>query len=320
MKVLITHKIPETGLDLLKEADIDFVVLKEGAVKKDIIKALKKEAYDGMIVLLTDQIDTSVLDAVGSNMKVIANYAVGYNNIMIDEARERGITVTNTPGVLTETVAEHTVSLICAVSTRVVEADSFLRSGKFKGWEPELFLGVDLNGKKAGILGAGRIGSRVAQILSNGFNMDVLYYDVSPNPSIEKDSGAVRCMSPEEVLRNSDVISVHLPLTPDTHHFLDYKRLKMMKSNAVFVNTSRGSVVCEDSLIEILKNGDIFGAGLDVFENEPDVPKSLMKLNNVILTPHIASASIRTRNLMSKIAATNVVNVLQCGNAINPVN
>ncbi len=319
MHVLITRHIPDAGLQLLRGAGITFDILPDGTKKKHVVRALRKRPYDGMITLLTDAVDMEVLDAVGSDMRVIANYAVGYNNIMVQEAQDRGLIVTNTPGVLTETVAEHTIALICAVATRVVEADTFVRGGRFTGWEPELLLGLDLRGGTLGILGAGRIGSRVAEMAGKGFNMSVCYYDIQANPALEQSVSAQRCDAPEDVLRRSDVISVHLPLTEITYHFLNETRLTYMKPGAILVNTSRGAVIDEEALASALENGTIFGAGLDVFEHEPEVPRRLRRLSNVVLTPHTASASVATRSRMAEMAANNVIAVLQGGSPLNPV-
>ena len=319
MKILVTHHIPDEGLSLLQGQSIETRVLEKKKVQKgDIITALKKEAYDGMITLLTDTIDEEVLNAVGSQMKVIANYAVGFNNIDIQKTKERGIVVTNTPGILTETVAEHTFALILAVATRVVEADVFVRAKKFTGWEPELLLGVDLLGKTLGIIGAGRIGTRVAEI-GKAFGMDIVYHDVQQNTVLEEKTGAVQCGSPEEVMRRASIVSVHLPLNNTTYHCIDEQKLSMMQSDAILVNTSRGAVIDEKALIKVLQERKIFGAGLDVFENEPKVPVALRKLPNVVLTPHTASASIATRGNMAKMAAENVVAVLHGGKAPNEV-
>lgn len=319
MKILITQGIPDEGPALLRGHGIEMHILKKKNIRKNaLIAELKKEAYDGMITLLTDTIDEEVLDAVGSQMKVIANYAVGFNNIDIQKAKERGITVTNTPGVLTETVAEHTFALIFAVATRVVEADSFVRAKKFTGWEPKLLLGIDLSGKTLGIIGAGRIGSRVAEI-GKAIGMKIVYHDVQKNSMLEEKTGAEQCGSPEEVLRKSAVVSVHLPLNDATHHYINADTLSMMQSDAILVNTSRGAVIDEKALIVALQQRKIFGAGLDVFENEPNIPAALRKLPNVVLTPHTASASIATRAKMAKMAAENIIAVLHGGKAPNEV-
>ena len=319
MKVLMTQRIPSAAEERLKGQSIEVKVLKDrGTKKSDIISALKKEPYDGMISLLTDTIDEEVLEAVGANMKVIANYAVGFNNIDVEGAKERDIVITNTPGVLTETVAEHTFGLILAVATRVVEADAFVRAKKFTGWEPELLLGLDLLGKTLGIIGAGRIGTRVAE-LGKAFGMHVAYYDIQKNTILEEKTGAEYCESPETLLRKADVVSVHLPLNEHTHHFIDMQKLTMMKPDAILVNTSRGAVIDESALIKALQENVLFGAGLDVFENEPEVPGALRKLPNVILTPHTASASVGTRNKMAEMAAENVIAILHGSQAPNVV-
>lgn len=303
----------------LREQSIELCVLDKKKVKKgDIISALKKDAYDGMVTLLTDMVDEEVLSVVGSNMKVIANYAVGFNNIDVSKAKEKGIVVTNTPGVLTETVAEHAFALILAAATRVVEADAFVRAKKFTGWEPELLLGVDLLGKTLGIVGAGRIGMRVAE-MGRAFNMRIIYYDVQVNQILEERTEAVRSEDPENLMKNADVISVHLPLNEHTHHFIDAQKLSIMKPNALLVNTSRGAVIDERALIDTLKDKKIFGAALDVFENEPEVPRILRMMPNVVLTPHTASASVETRGKMAKIVAENVIAVLHGGEAANAV-
>ncbi len=319
MKILISQDIPDEGLALLREHAIEMHVLKKKTVRKStLIAALKKEAYDGMITLLTDTIDEEVLDAVGTQMKVIANYAVGFNNIDVQKAKERGITITNTPGVLTETVAEHTFALIFAVATRIVEADAFVRAKRFTGWKPKLLLGIDLSGKTLGVIGAGRIGSRVAEI-GKALGMEIIYHDVQKNKMLEEKTGAEQCGSPEEVLRKSEVVSVHLPLNDMTYHYINAHTLSMMQSNAILVNTSRGAVIDEKALITTLQKQKIFGAGLDVFENEPDVPAALRNLPNVVLTPHIASASITTRAKMAKMVAENIIAVLHGGKAPNEV-
>lgn len=319
MKILVTRRIPDAGLSLLQERGIELRVLEKKQLRKSaFIAALQEEAYDGMITLLTDTIDEEVLNAVGSQMKVIANYAVGFNNIAVDKAKERGIVVTNTPGVLTETVAEHTFALIFAVATRVAEADAFVRARKFAGWEPELLLGVDLLGKTLGIIGAGRIGSRVAEI-GKAFGMEIVYHDMQKNTFLEEKTGAEYCGSPEEVLRRSAVVSIHLPLTDTTYHCIDERKLSLMQSDAILINTSRGPIIDEEALIAVLRQRKIFGAGLDVFEHEPKVPAALRKLPNVVLTPHTASASIGTRGKMAKIAAENVIAVLHGGKAPNEV-
>ena len=318
MRVLITHEIPTIAEALLSEQDIEVVVLSGVVKKRHILKALRAAPCDAILSLLTDTIDAEVFDAAGTSLRIVANYAVGYNNIDLQEAQRRGIIVTNTPGILTETVAEHTMALILAVATRVREADAFVRCGKFTGWEPQLLLGLDLKGKTLGILGAGRIGSRVAQIC-HSFGMHVHYYDTHRNETLEEQTGAKHISVAETLLSAADVVSVHLPLTDMTHHFLNAERLAHLKQTAILVNTSRGSVIDESALIEALKKRALFGAALDVFEYEPEVPKALRRLDNVLLTPHTASASVETRDAMARLAAENILSVLHGGDPQTPV-
>lgn len=319
MDILVTHKIPDSGIVKLQAAGFGINILKGKVTKKRIIKELKGRQYSALLPLLTDEIDEEVIEACGSNVKIIANYAVGYNNINIEVAKKKGIVVTNTPGVLTDTVAEHTIAMILAVSTRIVEADKFVRNGLFKGWEPELLLGQDLKHKTLGIIGAGRIGSRVAEIAYKGFNMDIAYYDIKKNDWIDKNLGAKYYACPEDVFRFSDVVSIHLPLLESTYHFVDRARLLLMKPNAFLVNSSRGKVIDEIALTEALAKKVISGAALDVFEFEPKISSKLKSLQNVVLSPHTASASKQTRSLMSTIAADNIISVLSGDKAINPV-
>lgn len=310
--IYVTRQVPEIGINLLRAAGHTVDVSgKNGVLTHDeLLKALSAKQYDAVLCLLTDTIDAAVFDAAPS-AKIFANYAVGYNNIDVAAAKERGITITNTPGVLTDTVAEYAVSLICAVVKRIAEADRFTRAGKYDGWAPELLLGSDLKGKTLGVLGAGRIGTGVAVRLHKGFEMKVIYNDVKPNEFIEKDAGAVFRATTEEVLKEADVVTVHVPLLPETTHLINAERLALMKKSAYLINTSRGPVVDEAALVEALKKGTIRGAGLDVFEAEPKLAKGLAELENVIITPHIASASEETRGKMSEIAAQNIIDFLK---------
>lgn len=306
--IFITRKIPEVGLSLLtkKGFTVD-VSVKDGVLTKvELTAALKRKPYDGVLCLLTDKIDGEVFDA-APQAKVFANFAVGFDNVDIAEAKKRGITVTNTPGVLTDTVAEHTFALMLAIAHRIAEADAFTRAGKFKGWAPELLLGTDVRGKMLGILGAGRIGSRVAYQGARGFDMKVLYYDVKRNERFEKETGSAFRASVEAVLRESDFVSVHVPLLPETRHLINRERLALMKKTAYLINTSRGPVVDEVALVEALRGGVIRGAALDVFENEPKLAPGLAELSTVVLTPHLASATVETRQAMSRLAAENII-------------
>ncbi len=312
MKVYVTRAIPESGINLLKEAGHEIVVSEKDGVltKEELIAELKKAEYDAVIPLLTDTIDADIFDAVPS-AKIFANYAVGYNNIDVEEAKKRGVTITNTPGVLTNTVAEHTIALMLSITSRIAEADRFTRAGKYDGWAPMLFLGTDLKYKTLGILGAGRIGQRVAHIASRGLGMKVCYYDIKQNEKFEKEYDAQFKSTVDEVLEVADVVTTHVPLLDSTRHLINKESLSKMKPTAYLVNSSRGPVIDESALVEALKGGVIKGAALDVFEDEPALADGLQELDNVVITPHIASATEGTRGKMSEIAAQNIINFLE---------
>ncbi len=306
--IYVTRRIPEEGLAKLRDAGHELDISEKDGVlsKEELLSAVSAKPYDGVLCLLTDAIDASVYDAVPS-AKIFANYAVGFNNIDLEAAKERGITITNTPGVLTDTVAEHTVALMLSITSRIAEGDRLTRAGKYDGWAPMMMLGMDLKGKVLGILGAGRIGGHVAEICSKGLGMSVIYYDINQNADFEAATGASFRATPEEVLREADVVSIHVPLLDSTHHLINAERLALMKPSAYLVNSSRGPVVDEAALVEALKNGTIRGAALDVFENEPALAPGLAELENVVITPHIASATEEARNAMSRIAAENLI-------------
>jgi glyoxylate reductase len=309
--VYVTRKIPDVGITMIKDAGHDVEVSeKDGVLTKEELRgAVATKQYDAVLCLLTDTINAEVFDAVPS-AKIFANYAVGYNNINIDDAKARGVTITNTPGVLTDTVAEYAFSLMLAVAKRIPEADRFTRAGKYKGWAPELLLGSDLKGKTLGILGAGRIGYEVALKAYHGLGMKVIYYDIKPNDILDKEIPCEFKASVEEVLKEADVVSVHVPLLDSTKHLINAERFSMMKKGAYLINTSRGPVIDEEALVEALKDGTIRGAGLDVFEDEPALAPGLAELENVTITPHIASGSEETRGKMSEIAAQNIIDFL----------
>ena len=310
MKILVTKPIPDFGIQMLISEGHEVNIL-DGNRKK-ILKELRNGPYDAMITLLTDDVDEEMM-AAGQSLKIIANYAVGFNNIDLDAAKAHNIYISNTPGVLTNTVAEHTVSMIMAAAARVVEADTFVRNKKFTGWEPQLLLGKDLKGKTLGVVGAGRIGSRVAEIMHKGFGMDIVYTDISRNEWLDKNTSAKFCIAPEDLIKEADVITVHLPLNEHTHHFFGATRLSLLKQSAILVNSSRGPVIDEEALINALENKKIFAAALDVFEFEPKVARRMRKLSNITLSPHTASASEETRNAMSRICAENIINVFGGG-------
>jgi glyoxylate reductase len=311
-QIYVTRHIPTVGIDLLKAAGHTVDVSEKDGVltKEELLGALSQKPYDAVISLLTDAINKEVFDTVPT-AKIFANYAVGYNNISLPDAAAAGVTITNTPGVLTDTVAEFAMSLILAVAKRIPEADAFTREGKYVGWAPELFLGSDLKGKTLGILGAGRIGYEVAMRAHHGFGMKVIYNDIKRGEELEKNTGAEYRETTEDVLKEADVVSIHVPLLPSTEHLMNAERLRMMKPTAYLINTSRGPVIDEVALVEALKTGVIRGAGLDVFEHEPVLAEGLKDLPNAVITPHIASASQETRDAMSRIVAEDVIAFLK---------
>ena len=315
-EVFVTRKIPEEGLKLLKKYCKVYVNPYDRILTKDeIISNLK--GRDGLLCLLTDKIDRDVIFS-NPRLKAISNYAAGYDNIDIKAATERKIPVTNTPDVLTETTAELAWALLFAVARRIVEGDRFTRDGKFRGWAPLLMLGQDISGKTLGIIGAGRIGTAFA-LKSKGFNMKVLYVSRRRNEILEKELNAKK-VDLHTLLKNADFVSLHVPLTSETRHLIGEKELRMMKRNAILVNTSRGAVIDEKALVKALKNKWIFGAGLDVYENEPEVNRELTKLDNVVLEPHIGSATLETRTRMAIMAAENLIISLEGKKSKNCVN
>jgi glyoxylate reductase len=307
MKIFVTRKIPTPGLDLLRK-EFTITVNSDNCVltKEEIIKGIK--GSDGLLCLLTDPIDREVIYA-EPKLKMIASYAVGYDNIDISAATERGIPVSNTPGVLTETTAELTWALLFSVARRIVEGDTFTREGKFKGWEPLLMLGQDVTNKTLGIIGTGRIGTAFA-LKSKGFQMKVIYTDEQRNEQLERKLEAKK-VPLSYLLKESDFVSIHVPLTKATYHLIGEKELKMMKKTAILLNTARGPIIDEAALITALKEHWIFGAGLDVYEHEPKISKELKKLNNVILQPHTGSGTIETRTKMALMAAENLIEGLK---------
>jgi len=318
MKVVVTRQIPEAGIEILKRAGFEVIVSsKDGVLTRDELKEFVKGA-DAILSLLTDKIDAEILEAAGPQLKIVANYAVGYDNIKVDDCKAKNVLVTNTPGVLTETVAEHAIGLLFATAQNIPQADKYTREGKFVGWGPMLFLGTDVRNKTIGIIGLGRIGLEIVKRLRDGFGISFIYYDLKRNEQAEKEFG-VQYVSLEDLMKNSDFVSIHVPLTPETKHLIGDKELRLMKKTAYLINTSRGAVIDEAALVKILQERVIAGAGLDVYENEPKLTEGLVQLDNVILLPHIASASIGTRSKMSEMAATNIVEILSGKPPINPV-
>ncbi len=312
MKIFVTRQIPDKGIVMLREKGYEVEVSQKDGVltKEELIAALSGKNYDAVLSLLTDKVDADVMNAAGAQCKIFANYAVGFDNIDLKTAKEKNLMVSNTPEVLTQTVAEHAMSLMLSIAHRIPEADRFTRAGKYVGWGPMLLLGSDVSGKVLGIVGLGRIGMRVAHHAVRGFGMQVLYYDVKRNEEFEAESGALYRESVDDLLAASDFVSVHAPLLESTRHIINADRLAKMKSTAYLINTSRGPLIDEAALASALKTGVIKGAALDVFENEPKIHTDLLNLENIILTPHIASATEDTRQKMSELAALNIIAAL----------
>lgn len=306
----------ETMAVLKQEVDVQANAEDRVLSKQELISNLRDK--DGAITLLTDTIDTEVLKA-APGLQVVANFAVGFNNVDMDAATRLGVVVTNTPGVLTETTADFAWTLIMAAARRVVEGDNLARSGKFNAWGPKMLLGHDVFGKTLGLIGLGRIGQAVAR-RAKGFNMRVIFYDAEPIPdSVIRELGVER-VALEQLLRSADFISLHVPLLPETKHLLNDRTFAMMKPHCIVVNTSRGPVVEEKALVRALRHGKIAAAGLDVFENEPEIEPELFELDNVVLAPHIASASYETRLKMCNMAAENLLTALKGQRPRNLVN
>jgi glyoxylate reductase len=303
-KVFVTRVIPEKGLKMLREA-ADVRVWEDELPPPREILLKESENVDGLVALLTDRIDTELFDT-AKKLKIVSNYAVGFDNIDLDEASKRGIMVTNTPGVLTDTTADLAFTLLMAAARRIIEADRFVRSGRWKTWGPMLMLGQDIYGAKLGLVGLGRIGYAVAK-RAKGFDMDVMYYDLTRNEKAENELG-LRFVEMEQLLKEADFVSIHVPLTPETRQLINENTLGLMKETAILINTARGPVVDEEALFDALKNNKIAGAGLDVMDPEPpNKDNPLLKLDNVIIVPHIASASIATRTKMAVMAAQNCI-------------
>lgn len=313
-KIFVCREIPDEGLKILrKRRDVKIEIYEKDQVIPRPVLRQRVKGVDIILSILTDRIDEEIMKAAGPKLKMIANYAVGFDNIDLVAAKRRGIVVTNTPGEeISEAVAEHTVALLFSLAHRVVEADGFARAGKYHGWGPQLLLGQDIYGKTLGIIGSGRIGMALARRMHDGFNVKILYTDLKRNDDLEKRYGAVY-RSKRQLLKESDFVSIHLPLLDGTRHYISTRELALMKKTAFLINTARGPIVDEKALTRALIAKKIAGAALDVFECEPliDCDPSdtleLRKLSNVILTPHTASATIGARQAMSRTAAQNIM-------------
>ncbi|MFQ5898284.1 MAG: 2-hydroxyacid dehydrogenase [Candidatus Methylomirabilia bacterium] len=316
-EILISSQLLEEALAMARRAArVDVHTGTQPLPKRDLMQRVKDK--DGLVCLITDAIDAEVLEA-APRLRVVANVAVGFNNIDVAAATARGIAVTNTPEVLTETTADFAWALLMAVARRVAEADQYVRAGKFTQWELMLLLGRDIHGQTLGILGFGRIGRAVAR-RARGFNMRILYHDaVRADQATEQELG-VTWVDKATLLRDSDFVTVHTPLLPETRHLIDAPELKLMKPTAYLINAARGPIVNEAALVQALTEGWIAGAGLDVYEEEPRVHPGLLPLSNVVLAPHIASASHQTRLRMMTLAVENCLAILEGRTPPTPVN
>ncbi|TYB31445.1 MAG: D-glycerate dehydrogenase [Candidatus Mcinerneyibacterium aminivorans] len=306
-KVLVTYEIPENGLEILrKHFEVDINKTDKPLNKEYFKKNISN--YFGVLTMLYDPIDKEVLNRAKDNVKIISNYAVGYNNINIDIARDYGITVCNTPGVLTNATSEIAFGLMISIMRRIVEGDKYVRKNNFNGWRPKLLIGEELKNKTVGIFGMGRIGKAFAK-KCNGFDMNIIYHDRNQlNPEEEKKYNA-KFVSFLELIKKSDIISIHAPLTEETKHSFTEDTFDKMKNGTYIINTGRGAVIKESDLVKALKEKKIKAAGLDVYEHEPEIHNELIDMENVVLLPHIGSASKYAREEMSRMAAQAIVDV-----------
>jgi glyoxylate reductase len=306
--VLVTRRLPPKPMARVTEnLDVDLWE-GDGAMPRDELLARIK-GKRGAITLLTEKVDGELLDAAGPDLVIVANYAVGFDNVVVEECTRRGVLVSNTPDVLTETTADTAWALMMAAARRVAQGDRFLRTREPWIWGPEMLLGQDVHGKVLGIVGFGRIGQALAR-RAGGFGMRVVFHDVAPPPDeVARELGAEE-RTFEEVLEEADFISIHVALTPETRHLFGAEQFRSMKETAVVVNTSRGPVIDEAALAEALADGELFAAGLDVFENEPEVHPRLLELENAVIIPHLGSATVETRDAMGFLAVENLMKAL----------
>ncbi|MBR0078838.1 MAG: D-glycerate dehydrogenase [Synergistaceae bacterium] len=307
-KVFVTRRMHNTVMKLLGNiCEYDVTPDDRSATREEILNAVKN--YAVIITMLNDNIDAEVINAAGSDLKLIANYGVGFNNIDVKAANDKGIYVSNTPDVLTDATADLAWTLLFAAARRVIEGDNIVRTSTFE-WAPKYMLGYDVTGKTLGIIGAGRIGANMGRKAALGFNMKVLYYGRHNSSSLDSVGGTRTGL--EELLERSDFVSIHLPLTPGTRHLIGANELSKMKPDGILINTSRGPVVDEKALVDALSRHVIAGAGLDVYENEPQVEETLKTLQNVVLLPHVGTATFGTRIEMGKLIIRNIEDVFAC--------
>ncbi|HLD91936.1 MAG TPA: D-glycerate dehydrogenase [Patescibacteria group bacterium] len=317
MKIFVTRKIPGNLEPLKSGNEVTVSEFDRPLTPEELIERGKE--VDALLSLLTDKIDGEVMDAIGPQLKIISNYAVGFDNINIDEATDRGIVVCNTPcEEVDEAVAEHTWALMAALTRRIVEADEATRRGMYKGWEPDIFLGSSLIGKTLGIVGLGGIGSMVAR-RATGYKMNIIYNKRTRDTESEQKLGLKFC-NLDELLAISDIVTLHVPLTDETRHMINKETLLKMKKGSFLINTARGPIVDEHDLVESLRSGHLSGAALDVYDNEPNIDPELIGMPNVITTPHIASATYEAREAMAKLAVSGIIDTLTSKEPINIVN
>ncbi len=319
MKILVTRKIPGDHIQKLTDAGHVVVVseFSRPLTQEELVEKIK--GMDAVITLLTDRVDGDLIDVAGPQLKIISNYAVGFDNVDLKAASDRHVLVTNTPcDEVNEAVAEHTIALLLNLARRISEADRSVREGAYKGWEPDIFLGHNLKGKNLGIIGLGRIGTMVARF-AKAFDMTILYTKKEEDRQIEKELGA-KFVSLDELLNLSDFVSLHVPLTDDTRHMINASALSKMKKGAFLINTARGQVVEERALIDSLRSGQLGGAALDVFDNEPNLSPELIGLPNIILTPHIASGTIEARHMMGELAVGAILDLTKNKKPVNLLN
>lgn len=305
-KIYVTYPIDFPEFDALVRSDrFEVTVSKKSRVLTYAELMESVDGYDALVTQLSDKVDSKVMDKTGKQLKLIANYAVGFDNIDVEQATSRKVAVTNTPDASSTAVAEHAMALMLACAKRLIEADDCVRNGKYKGWDPKQMIGVELSGKKLGIIGCGKIGSLFASNCYHGLGMKILYHDICKNYDLERSTHAYQT-SLSNLLESSDVVSLHVPLLPTTKHIINSRTIALMKPSAILINTARGPIVDEKALVKALKEHKIMAAGLDVYEDDPKLASGLSGLQNVVLTPHSASATLEARGRMAKMVVENV--------------